>query len=145
MRFFRFVRRRELAATTATFAMIAPVFLFIVFGTMEVGRVFNAWVIITNEAREAARYGAVTYDSTQPAAAEQAAEQTTVTAYISQRLNGQLNAGYLTPTPTVVVTSDNPPRIQVTIYAQIPLVIPIVSNVLPNPFPVAARSSMQGE
>jgi Flp pilus assembly protein TadG len=128
---------RQRAATTVSFALIAPVFLLIVFGTMEVGRVFNAWMVITNEAREAARYGAVTFDSTNTGATP-----AKVTAFLSQRLNGVLPPTY---TSNVIVTSDSRPKVQVTIYYNVPLVVPVVSNVLPNPFPLAARSIMQGE
>jgi hypothetical protein len=112
---------------------------------MEIGRVLNAWLVITNEAREAARYGAVTFDSTRDVAAEQTAEQSAVRAYISSRLNGVLDQTYLTPAPSVVLTSDASPRVQVTIYYQVPLVVPLISQVLPNPFPIAARSAMRGE
>lgn len=136
---------RQRAVTTVTFALIAPIFLLIVFGTMEAGRIFNNWMIITNEAREAARYAAVTFDATQSLATEQAYEQAAVTAFLSQRFNGVLDQHYLTPPPDVTVTTDARPKIQVTIYYQVPLVIPIVSQVLPNPFPIAARSAMQGE
>jgi len=133
------------AVSTVSFALIAPIFLLIVFSTMEMGRVFNAWMVITNEAREAARYGAVTYDASQDSASEQSIEQSTVTSFISQRLSGVLDLNNLSPEPTVIITSDDRPKIQVTIYYKVPLVVPIVSNVLPNPFPVAARSAMQGE
>jgi len=133
------------AVSTVSFALIAPIFLMIVFSTMEMARVFNAWIVITNEAREAARYGAVTYDASQDRASEQSIEQSMVTSFISQRLSGVLDLNNLSPAPTVIVTSDDRPKIQVTIYYKVPLVVPIVSNVLPNPFPVAARSAMQGE
>jgi len=133
------------AVSTVSFALIASIFLLVVFSTMEMGRVFNAWLVITNEAREAARYGAVTYDASQDRASEQSIEQSTVTSFISQRLSGVLDLNNLSPAPTVIITSDDRPKIQVTIYYKVPLVVPIVSNVLPNPFPVAARSAMQGE
>jgi Flp pilus assembly protein TadG len=139
------MRHRQSAATIVTFALIAPALLLMVFGTMEIGRVLNAWLVITNEAREAARYGAVTFDSTQDAATEQTAEQSAVRAYISSRLSGVLDKTYLTPAPAVVVTSDPSPKVQVTIYYQVPLVVPLISQVLPNPFPIAARSVMRGE
>jgi Flp pilus assembly protein TadG len=138
-------RHRQPATTIVSFALIAPALLFIIFGTMEIGRVLNAWLVITNEAREAARYGAVTFDSTRDVAAEQTAEQSAVRAYISSRLNGVLDQTYLTPAPSVVLTSDASPRVQVTIYYQVPLVVPLISQVLPNPFPIAARSAMRGE
>jgi Flp pilus assembly protein TadG len=139
------LRHRTDAISTITFALIAPIFLLIVFGTMETARVFNNWMIITNEAREAARFGAVTFNGAQDPATRQATERAAVTAFISQRLNGVLDQTYLLPPPDVTVTTDARPKIQVTIYYQVPLVVPLVSQILPNPFPIAARSAMQGE
>ena len=139
------IAHRQPAVTIVSFALVAPLLLFIVFGTMEMGRVLNAWLVITNEAREAARYGAVTFDATNDHASEQTAEQTAVRAYISNRLTGVLDQTYLTPAPSVVVTNDASPKVQVTIYYKVPLVVPLISQVLPNPFPIAARSAMRGE
>jgi Flp pilus assembly protein TadG len=139
------VCRRERAVSTVTFALIAPVLMLILFGTMEVGRIFSNWMVITNEAREAARYGAVTYDAAADPSSELAAEQSAVRAYLSQRLQGQLDQTNLSPAPDVTITSEARPKIQVTIYYKVPLIIPLVSNVLPNPFPIAARSAMRGE
>jgi Flp pilus assembly protein TadG len=141
----RHIQHRQQAVSVVTFALIAPVFLLIVFGTMEVGRVLNAWMIITNEAREAARYGAVTYDAAADQSAELAAEKAAVGAYLTNRLTGVLDQRNLWPAPDVTVTPEARPRVQVTIYYQVPLVIPLIRNILPNPFPIAARSAMRGE
>ena len=141
----RAIHHRESAVTVVTFALIAPVFLLIVFGTMEVGRVLNAWLIITNEAREAARYGAVTYDAAADPRTELAAEKATVGTFLAKRLKGVLNQQNLSPAPDVTITTESRPRVQVTIYYKVPLVIPLIKNILPNPFPIAARSAMRGE
>ena len=141
----RSLQHRQPAVTVVTFALIAPVFLLIVFGTMEIGRVLSAWMVITNEAREAARYGAVTFDAAADPTTELAREKTAVRAYLGQRLQGVLDQSYLQPAPDVTVTAEARPRVQVTIYYKVPLVIPLVRNVLPNPFPIAARSAMRGE
>ena len=141
----RHLQRREQAATVVTFALIAPVFLLIVFGTMEMGRVLNAWMVITNEAREAARYGAVTYDAAADPSTEAPAEKAAVSAFLTRRLNGVLNQQNLSPAPDVTITTEARPRVQVTIYYKVPLVIPLIKNILPNPFPIAARSAMRGE
>jgi Flp pilus assembly protein TadG len=141
-------RHGQPATTIVTFALIVPVFLLIIFGITEVGRVLNAWMVITNEAREAARYAAVTYDGTADQATELAIEQAVVQAYVQQRLNGVLDRTGLSPQPTVAFIptgSNQSPLVQVTIYYRVPLVIPLVSQFLPNPFPIAARSAMRGE
>ena len=40
-------------------ALILPVLMFILVGIVDFGRVFNAYIIITNVVREGARYGAM--------------------------------------------------------------------------------------
>jgi Flp pilus assembly protein TadG len=142
------LHRRERAVTITTFALVAPVFLFIVFGTLEMSRVLNAWMVITNEAREGARYGAVTFDGTQPPATQLATERASIRAYLKQRFDGVLDPTgfYQQPDVTLVPTGQNQsPLIQVTIYYQVPLVTPLISSFVPNPFPIAARSAMRGE
>ena len=142
------MRYRQQAVTIVTFALVAPVLMLILFGTMEMGRVLSAWMVITNEAREAARYGAVNFNDNVPTATEQINEQTAIRAYVQQRLSGVLASDgiYRLPDVTLVPTGLNQsPLVQVTIYYQVPLVIPIVSQFLPNPYPIVARSAMRGE
>jgi Flp pilus assembly protein TadG len=131
--------RRQSATTIVSFALIAPIFLFTVFAISEGARIFNAWVIITNEAREASRYGAVHYDSTQPAATQ----QTAVLNYLGQRLNGSLAASGLQPPPTVTVTPTG--LVDVTVNYQVDIVIPMIAAFIPNPFPLQTESIMVGE
>jgi len=142
------MRHRQQGATIVSFALAGPLFMLIVFGMMEFSSVLSAWMVITNEAREAARYGAVTYDSTVDPTTELANETASIRAYVQQRLNGQLAASgvYQQPGVTFLSTGTNQtPLVQVTIYYQVPLVIPLVSQFLPNPFPIAARSAMRAE
>src|SRR4051812_48896404 len=49
-------RRRRKGQTLAEFAITLPTLLLIMFGIIEFGRVFQAWVTLQNSAREAARY-----------------------------------------------------------------------------------------
>jgi Flp pilus assembly protein TadG len=150
------IRHRQEGTSILTFALIAPLVLIIIFGVSEMGRVMQAWMVVTNEAREAARYASVNFDSTKDwtSATNQSAEQTAVRTYISNRLTGVLDQSYLSPPPAVVVTTDK--KIQVTIYYRVPLTIPLVNMWVPNQpcgaphttevcFPVAARSAMRGE
>jgi Flp pilus assembly protein TadG len=123
---------------------MAPLIFLVLFGIMEGGRVISAWLVITSEAREAARYGAVRFGT--------ADLETQVETYIDQRLFGDsatrrddvLARSGLTPEPSVTI-DEITRRVTVTIYYKVDLVIPIVRDVLPNPFPLAARSSMRGE
>jgi Flp pilus assembly protein TadG len=138
--------QRQSAATIVSFALVAPMFFFLVFAISEGARVFNAYVVITNEAREAARYGAVHYDATQTPAAQ----QTAVYSYLMQRLNGTVDQTQLVPAPIIKVTPGTTtpftePMVDVTVSYRVQLVIPMISAVLPNPFPIQTRSIMVGE
>ncbi|MDX1991844.1 MAG: TadE family protein [bacterium] len=48
--------RRNKGQTLAEFALTLPLLLLLVFGTVEFGRLFQAWVTLQNAAREATRY-----------------------------------------------------------------------------------------
>jgi hypothetical protein len=50
-------RRRERGQTLAEFAMIAPLFVILLFGFIDTARLYQSWVTIQHAAREGARYG----------------------------------------------------------------------------------------
>jgi len=41
------------------FALVAPIFLLVLFAIVDFGMAFHAWITVTNSAREGARVGAV--------------------------------------------------------------------------------------
>jgi len=49
-------RRRRKGQTLAEFALTLPILLLLMFGIIEFGRIFQAWVTLQNAARAAARY-----------------------------------------------------------------------------------------
>ncbi len=55
----RFGARGERGQSMAEFAMILPIFLVLVFAIVDFGMGLNAWITVTNSAREGARLGAV--------------------------------------------------------------------------------------
>ena len=57
-RFKRFLRSSR-GANAVEFALIAPVFILILMGIIDFGRIFNAYITITHAAREGARWAAV--------------------------------------------------------------------------------------
>jgi hypothetical protein len=135
----KLVTRRQAATTIVSYALVAPLFLFVIFGISESARIFNAWVIITNEAREASRYGAVRYDSTESLVSQEIA----IEDYLRDRLTGSVDMTRLLPAPVTRVTDDG--IVDVTVSYQVELIVPMISDVLPNPFPLQARSIMVGE
>jgi hypothetical protein len=50
-------RRRDRGQALAEFALIAPVFFILIFGIIDVARLYHSWVTIQGAAREGARYG----------------------------------------------------------------------------------------
>jgi Flp pilus assembly protein TadG len=93
--------RTPRGAAAVEFALIVPVLLLIVLGTIDWGYYFFVQQVVTNAAREAARVGSLTpHDPANPAAnpaADAAAEHDAVgvaTAYIT-------NAGLVSETPGV--------------------------------------------
>jgi len=51
----RLFRKKRLAAAAVEFAVVAPVFLLLVFGMIEYGRMVMVYQILTNASREGAR------------------------------------------------------------------------------------------
>ncbi|HXH22412.1 MAG TPA: TadE/TadG family type IV pilus assembly protein [Dehalococcoidia bacterium] len=52
-------RNRERGQNLVEFALVAPLFLVLIFAIVDFGMGLRAWISITNAAREGARYGAV--------------------------------------------------------------------------------------
>jgi hypothetical protein len=64
MRLFRgLTKRGERGQAVVEFALILPIFLIVLFLLVEFGVGFSRWIVITNSAREAARYAAVQNDT----------------------------------------------------------------------------------
>ncbi|MBI2322979.1 MAG: pilus assembly protein [Chloroflexi bacterium] len=124
---------------SVAFVLLAPVLLLVRFGSLEGGRVLSAWLVITNEAREAARYGAVNYGR------EDVSLATLVRDHLDERLRGVLDERGLSPATSVLVTAEESPHVVVTVAYEVDLVVPVVRDVLPNPFPLVAQSTMRGE
>lgn len=51
----RRLARSDAGQAVVEFALVAPIFLLLLFGMIEFARAFNAYLVITNVAREAAR------------------------------------------------------------------------------------------
>ena len=51
--------KNQKGQTLVEFALILPIIIIILFGITEFGRIFYSYLVITNAARQGARYGAV--------------------------------------------------------------------------------------
>lgn len=114
-------------------ALILPVLLLLVFGIIEFGRVFHAYLVVTQAAREGARVGVVGgTDSEITAAVEQAAaglDKTRLQIEIAPPEGGRVRGDSL----------------RVEVNYSVPLVVPLIAELAPNPFPVTAAATMRVE
>jgi len=137
----------ERAATVTELAFILPVLLLFLFGIMEGGRVLSAWMVLTNETREAARYGvAGLQDQSLYNGGSSSAWLASVQTYAQSRIDQNLNAANLTiPTPVVTPPNGNAAG-TLTVSAQyaVHMVTPLMSNLL-GTVTVSARSVMRTE
>ncbi|MFH1484962.1 MAG: TadE family protein [Chloroflexota bacterium] len=72
---------------TVEFAIVAMVLVLLLLGTWDFGRLFNAWLVVTNAAREGARYGAI-YGS------ERDIQESEVVSLVKQHTLDYLNGGF---------------------------------------------------
>lgn len=113
-------------------ALVLPVLLLILAGTIEFGRVLNQYLVVTAAAREGARAAvvggsdAVVTETVENAAAAIDQSNMTVSITPSDRLRGSM----------VTVTVTNPVRIMT----------PLISSLFPqNPLPVRGQVMMRME
>lgn len=124
---------------TVEFAVVGMVLFTLLLGIMEGGRVFNGWLVITNEAREAARWGAVRIGD--PSYADLPALETAVENLVASR-----TAGVLSQDPGVfgVDCSASEDAVTVQITYRVEMISPLISGLWPD-FQLAATSKMRSE
>jgi Flp pilus assembly protein TadG len=125
-------RQVQRGTALVEFALVAPLLVVMLFGTIEMGRVLHSVVLVTNAAREGARRGSVGENDGQI--------RTTVANYLQAE---GLQPGQLT-TAISRNTVAGRPEINVTLtYAQ-DLVVPTL-HLVPNPLPINATTVMRIE
>lgn len=114
------------------FALVLPILLILVFGIIEFGRVFNAYIVVSNASREGARQAAVGNTSAKTKAEEVAASLTPkVTVNISPAI-GSTKYGE---------------KVTVTVTYKMPIVTPIIGPMISKDgnFDVISATSMRVE
>lgn len=122
---------------TVEFALIAVMLILLTFGIVEGGRIFGSWLIITNEAREAARWGALRVPDR--------ATTGDVNAHVQQRTTGVLDQSVLLSTATAGPDPASPQWLTVKIDYKVELISAPLLMFLPNPVPLSAKSTMRTE
>ena len=132
-------RLNERGAVAAEFALLLPVILLILFGTIEFGMIMYSRELITNASREGARAGIIQV-SPKPTAG---AITTIATTYLT-------GVGINPADVTIAVVGAggaNPATLTVTATYQYPWLIPYIPTVLgfPSPLPLTGRTIMRHE
>jgi hypothetical protein len=147
--------------------LILPLLLVLVFLVFEVGRLFGSWLLVTNAAREGARYGAVQCvpanalgipatcpSGTDPTASiKQRAQQTASFLVVQTATPCDASGNPVAPATSCVSvqwSADN--SVIVTVAYQVKTLMPITGNVpflgtinYPGYVPLAATSTMHAE
>lgn len=117
------------------FALVLPILLFLVMGIIEFGRIFSAYLTITELAREGARYGVVGNTD----------------ASIKTLIKNRATAITLTDGDITITPQDpaNPRKrgnsLQVSIHYSVDIVVPLIAELIPDPFPLTASCTMRCE
>ncbi|HEX3012460.1 MAG TPA: TadE/TadG family type IV pilus assembly protein [Syntrophomonadaceae bacterium] len=133
---FRKLLNRTEGQGLVEMALVLPLLLVIFMGMIEFGRVFGSFLVINNLAREGARYGAVGHTDTE-----------IKNIIITER--AYLDAAKMT---IIISPPPEPPEnrgvgnaLEVQVNYSLPLITPIISELLPNPFPLSAQCFMRIE
>jgi Flp pilus assembly protein TadG len=133
---WRSVAQSDRAQSTVELALLLPVFVLLVFGALEFGRVFNAWILVEQAAREGARAGA-----TQCGA--MAACSATVETWVDESLTG-LDLAHVTwdMTPGPYAAGG---ALQVWVDYDVPIVTPLISALTGATVKVHGETTMRIE
>lgn len=114
-------------------ALVLPILLMLFMGIVEFGRIFGAYMIISNLSREGARYGVVGHDDTQ-----------IQNLIISQK--AWLDESKLTITiAPLYAQRDKGDTLGVTVDYPVELIVPVIANILPNPVNLSVQCFMRVE
>lgn len=142
-------RRGQRGAALLEFVIVFPVLLMLLFGAWEFGRIYDAWQVTVNAAREGARYGVAGSSDTDVASK--------VTDYLKGSFAGRLKSVKLASgttlyngsaggdvAATIRITHPEAEQVQVVVTADVdiwaPAVAPLVGR---SVFPVTAWSTMR--
>ncbi len=114
-------------------ALILPILIIILMGTMEFGRIFHSYLVITSASREGARAGVVGLDDT---------GIRTKVKDVATSLS--LSDTQITITPGYGSRSRGVP-LTVQVKYSVSLVTPVLGVAVPNPFPLTASTTMRVE
>lgn len=133
MRFLNQLIKGKKGQALVEMALILPLLLLLFMGIFEFGRIFGAQLLISNLAREGARYGVVGHNDIEinniilerHAWLDQNLINVTIVPVFEERVRGS--------------------SLEVEIDYPLILMTPIIADILPNPLPLSANCLMRVE
>ncbi|MDF9406928.1 pilus assembly protein [Pelotomaculum isophthalicicum JI] len=114
-------------------ALVLPLLIILLMGTMEFGRIFHSYLLITNASREGARAGITSQTDS---------EIITKVKDVAATLN--LTDAQITITPNQSARTRGVP-LTVKVDYSVNLITPVLDTIIPNPFPLSATTVMRME
>lgn len=114
-------------------ALALPLIILLVMGTIEFGRFFHSYLLITNASREGARIAITGVDNT---AITDRVDQVTASLNNTKQI-------IISPTDQNLRVSTIP--VTVTVNYDHNIITPIFDSILPNPFTLTSSTSMRME
>lgn len=127
------MRRGEGGQSLVEFALVLPVLAFVLLGIIDFGRILSADLIVSEAARDAARYASIGQLDTQVQQVAQNDAQTLGPSLTTQVLPSS-SGSRLSGTTVTVIVSD-----QVTLFD------PLLATLLGSPFTVRSQVAMRVE
>jgi Flp pilus assembly protein TadG len=128
----KFIRKKQ-GQALVEMALILPLLILILMGTMEFGRIFHSYLLITNASREGARAGIIS--GTDP---EIKSKVKDVAATLG------LTDDQITITPAPSARTRGVP-LTVKVDYSVNLITPVLDFIVPNPFSLTASTTMRME
>ncbi|MFO7820344.1 MAG: TadE/TadG family type IV pilus assembly protein [Halanaerobacter sp.] len=127
--------KEEKAQSLVELALVLPVLLLILFGIVEFGRIFHAYLVIANAARTGARAGVIKNDDSQIVSAVEDAVQPSDLDLDRLTID-------ITPAQANRTGGDS---LTVEVGYKVDLFVPVITNLLPDPFPINSTMVMRVE
>ncbi|MEW6183388.1 MAG: TadE/TadG family type IV pilus assembly protein [Bacillota bacterium] len=144
--------KKDSGQALVEFALVVPLLLLVIFGTIEFGRIYHAQLTVASAAREGARKAAVTSDTNE---IETAIENAAATLNITTVTSNSSITTYPTVCPSsgqlfyYIVYPDGSRQIshpvEVYIRGRVDVMVPIISNLIGTPKPLSSQAEMMVE
>jgi len=129
----RKLRKREQGQALVEMALILPLFLLLLFGVIEMGRVGYAYIAVSNAVREGGRVATIGGTDLEI----KNSIEDSITSLDSMSLTITINP--------LEADRQSGQEVNVNVTYPVQLVIPLISNVMPNPVVVSASIVMRQE